>query len=154
MYQGGDGTQKGIQDTGKCSNKYILKAVVPLPAVCRPLKLQPTGSNSLLPWESQLGSMTFFSCPKVVSYLKTTWFCPRDICISVFWLMTTGTRLCCMTSICSLQSALGLFRIGGKNRRKKGSVFICYVWVFKIPVFNWMVGFLFIPFFASWGRTL
>lgn len=147
MYQGGQGTQKGTEDRGNCNNKYILKAVVPLPAVCRSLKLQPKGSTSSLPWESQLSSMTLFSCPKVVSYLKTTWFCPRDICISVFWLMTTGTRLCCMTSICSLPSALGLFRIGGKNKKEEGACVYLLCLGFQIPIFNWRVGFLFISIF-------
>lgn len=83
--------------------------------------------------------MTFFSCPKVVSYLKTTWFCPRDICISVFWLMTTGTRLCCMTSICSSQSALGLFRIGGKNKRRKG---LCLIAKSKFSKCQYLIGWL------------
>lgn len=63
MYWGGDGVRKGTEDRRKCNNKYIFKAVVPLPAVCRPLKLQPKGSTSsvTLKISAQLDDILFLS---------------------------------------------------------------------------------------------
>lgn len=57
---------------------FVFKAV-PLLAECRPLTLLPKGSTFLATLKSQLSLTTFFSCPEVVPYLKTTLFCPRDI---------------------------------------------------------------------------
>jgi len=42
------GQERGTENRGKHNNKYIFKAVVPLLAICRPLKLQARGSTSLV----------------------------------------------------------------------------------------------------------